>query len=62
MELPEKIRCSRCGQVKPIEEMNGYDPITGDVSRAHCRRLAECGGEEVEVMWDELVEAMGLEA
>ena len=45
----DKPKCSRCGQFKPAEELNGYDPLLPPGRRfekAYCKRLAECGSKE----------------
>lgn len=38
--------CSCCGTVRPLSELNGWDPITGDTSHAHCQRIAECDSSQ----------------
>lgn len=45
----DKPRCSRCGQFKLIEELNGYDPLLPPGRRfekAYCKRLTDCDSEE----------------
>jgi len=59
MNLTKEIKCCRCGQLKPIDQMNGYDPITGDTSQAYCLRLAECKSDESEKRMNEVADAMG---
>ncbi len=43
-----EYKCSRCGQLKHIDELNGYDPMTHDYSKAYCRRLADCNSGEAD--------------
>ena len=37
-----KHKCYKCGGLRSDEELNGYDPITKDYSRAYCRKIADC--------------------
>lgn len=41
-KLPTHATCCHCKQRKAIKKLNGYDPITGDTSRAYCKNLTEC--------------------
>lgn len=50
----EKAKCSRCHQLKPVGELNGVDPITGDDSHAYCRKIAECDSNKARQVLDEL--------
>jgi|GEM_PF-1944918 len=44
--------CSLCGAQRPASELNGLDPITGDNSRAYCRRIAQCQSDEAQAALD----------
>ena len=44
----DQPRCSRCGQVKPLSELNGYNPfapVGEKYTRAYCMKIAECDSE-----------------
>ncbi len=45
MKIPTQATCTHCQATKPIAELNGYDIITGDTSRAYCVNLAECNSD-----------------
>lgn len=47
-------KCCRCGQTKPLAELNGFDPLQADYSRAYCRRLAACRSTESAGLMDGL--------
>jgi len=47
-----QYRCSLCGAERPASELNGLDPMTGDNSRAYCRRIAQCRAEEAQAALD----------
>jgi len=38
-------RCSVCGLVAADDDLNGYDPLTGDFSKAYHRKMVECDTE-----------------
>jgi hypothetical protein len=46
METNGKHKCTRCGKLKNIEDLNGYDPITNDYSEAYCSNLMGCDSKE----------------
>ncbi len=48
-------RCSRCGVPKPLSELNGYDPLSGDYSNTYCQRIAECESQEAHEQMDEIL-------
>ena len=44
----DQPKCSQCGKIKPIDELNGYDPLAPlgqKFSNAYCRNLLECGSQ-----------------
>lgn len=47
--------CSRCGEARTTDRLNGYNPLTGDFSNAYCRHLADCESQEAQAMADELL-------
>ena len=53
--LPEKARCSWCGKLKPLKELNRYDPITGDDSQAHCACIDHCDSDQAREIKDEVL-------
>ncbi|WP_019672284.1 hypothetical protein [Psychrobacter lutiphocae] len=42
MSHPVFATCTRCHQVKPLSQLNGYNPISKDTSRVYCKRLIDC--------------------
>ena len=60
MNLPVQIRCAWCGKLKPIAEMNGYDPITGDTSQAQCMRLNDCDSDQAREIKEKLLKQLGI--
>ncbi len=58
MTTPTQATCTNCHNVKPISELNGYDPMTGDTSHAYCMNLAECDSnfarEQIQAITDML--------
>ena len=44
--------CSLCGAQRPASELNGLNPLTGDNSKAYCRRIAQCRSEEAQAALD----------
>jgi len=52
----DKPRCSHCGQFKPADELNGYDPLLPPGRRfekAYCRKLTDCDSREAKQKLDE---------
>jgi hypothetical protein len=45
-----KAKCSKCGETKPLSELNGHDPVTGDMSGAYCYRLTSRKSKEPEAL------------
>lgn len=45
MELIEAAVCQHCKVSKPLKQLNGHDPLTGDVSAVYCRELLACDSE-----------------
>ncbi len=55
----KKHACCYCGELRTDEQLNGYDPITGDYSSAHCIRLVDCDSPESDRIWAKLMMATG---
>lgn len=53
--IMKKAKCVRCHQLKPVHELNGFDPITRDYSKAYCYKISECDSEKVKHIFNELV-------
>ena len=54
----DKPRCSRCGKFKPIEELNGYNPIAPvgqKYKNAYCVKLTECDSEEAMALLESIL-------
>ncbi len=54
--LPLKHRCCKCGALRSDDELNGYDPITKDYSRAYCRKIANCQSKEIDELFKRVAE------
>ena len=57
----DRPRCSRCGELRPREELNGYDPFAPVGQRyanAYCRRLVDCDSQQARLANQELSDAM----
>lgn len=50
-------RCSRCGQLKPLSMLSGYDPLAepdAQFRNAYCIRLSKCNSAQARGMLKEL--------
>ncbi len=56
--MTQKAKCSRCGVEKPTSELNGYDPINNDYSRAYCIRIAQCDSQEAKATLNKVFDAL----
>ncbi len=45
MKTLTQATCIHCQKTKPLSELNVYDLITGDTSRAYCSNLTECNSD-----------------
>lgn len=63
----EKGRCSRCGEVRNDNELNGINPFTrpglffqsgGKYRRAYCRSIADCDSVEAEQIFKKFLKAI----
>lgn len=57
---PQVYRCSRCGQIRPMEELNGLVLVNGRWvdDRAYCYRLEACKSTEADAIRRELIAAL----
>ncbi len=56
--MTQKAKCSLCGVEKPVGELNGYDPINNNYSRAYCIRIAECDSPEAKATLNKVLDAV----
>lgn len=54
---PQVYRCSRCGQIRPMEELNGLVLVDGRWSDqdAYYRKLVDCKSPEAYELLDYLI-------
>ena len=61
-DYTDAAHCSKCGKLRPISELNGYDPLASTpiekYEYAYCRRLVDCSGDDAQAAIDELLQAL----
>lgn len=51
--------CCRCGRLRFDDELNGADPVSGDYSKAYCRRLLDCQSAEAHKILSDVLRKAG---
>ena len=54
-------RCSRCGESKPDNQLNGYDPFAPagqKYAKAYCVKIAECKSPEAERILEKVLKSI----
>lgn len=51
-------KCSWCGAMKPLYELNGVDFLINDDSHATCRKIFECDSDTAKNIVDKLITAL----
>ncbi len=57
----DQPRCSRCGEKRTDDQLNGYDPLAPvgqKYKNAYCIRVAECNSQEAQDTIAKLAAAM----
>jgi hypothetical protein len=55
--IKERPRCSKCGKIKPIRELNGCDPAAPkgqQYKNAYCRKIIDCKSNHAKTLIDEM--------
>ena len=56
----DKAKCSRCGVLKPIEELNGVDLFASVFEQKNitCRKAFECDSDKARALINEVIERL----